>query len=108
MLRSVYDNLTEAELASTFGREFADAVVTVEPGSWQGPIRSGYGLHLVKVTRRQDSRIPSWTEVRSSVVRDMEYEAVNAAKEQLYQEIAQIYHVVTDAEVARLLESTAG
>jgi hypothetical protein len=52
--------------------------------------------------------VPSWNEVRSSVVRDMEYEVVNAAKEQLYQEIAQTYRIVTDAEVAALLESTAG
>jgi hypothetical protein len=108
MLRPFYDNVTEAEIASAFGRDFADAVVALEPGAWQGPIRSGYGLHLVKVTRRQDSRVPGWTEVRTTVVRDMEYEAANAAKEQLYQEIAQSYRVVTDAEVARLLESTAG
>jgi parvulin-like peptidyl-prolyl isomerase len=108
MLRPVYDNATEVELASVFGRDFADAVVALEPGSWQGPVRSGYGLHLVKITRRQDGRVPSWTQVRASVVRDMEYEAANAAKEQLYQEIAQTYRIVTDTEVARLLESTAG
>jgi len=108
MLRPTYDNVTENELASIFGRDFADAVVALEPGSWRGPIRSGYGLHLVKVTRRRAGRVPSWTEVRSSVVRDMEYDAATAAKEQLYQEIAQTYRIATDDEVARLLESTAG
>jgi hypothetical protein len=108
MLRPVYDNATEVELASVFGRDFAEAVVALEPGTWQGPVASGYGLHLVKVTQRRDARVPSWNEVRSSVVRDMEYEVVNAAKEQLYQEIAQSYRIVTDAEVAALLENTAG
>ncbi|MGD8439011.1 MAG: peptidyl-prolyl cis-trans isomerase, partial [Holophagae bacterium] len=104
MLSPTYDNVTENELASIFGRDFADAVVALEPGSWRGPIRSGYGLHLVKVTRRRAGRVPSWTEVRPSVVRDMEYEATTAAKEQLYQELVQTYRIVTDAEVAALLE----
>jgi len=108
MLQPIHERVTEAEVASAFGRDFAEAVVGVEPGSWQGPIRSGYGLHLVKITQRQDSRVPSWTEVRASVLRDMEYEASNAGKEQLYQEIAQGYRIVTDAEVAALLESTTG
>jgi ribonuclease HI len=35
----------------------------------------------------------------------MEYEARIAAKEQLYQEIAQSYQIVTDSKVASLLKS---
>lgn len=107
MLEPFYGHASDQQLRSTFGAEFAEAVLELEPGSWQGPIRSGYGLHLVKVTEREDSRIPRWTDVKAIVARDMEYEAVTASKEQLYQEIAQSYRIVTDAEVARLLESTA-
>lgn len=106
MLDAVAADVTDGRLRSAFGGEFADAVLALEPGSWQGPVPSGYGLHLVKVTERTDGRVPHWSEVRGIVVRDMEYEAVNAAKEQLYQEIAQSYRVVTDAQVAGLLEST--
>lgn len=108
MLPPVLTDASEGTLRSTFGSDFAEAVVELEPGGWQGPVRSGFGLHLVKVLERRASRVPRWTEVRASVVKDMEYEAANSAKEQLYQEIAQSYQVVTDAEVAALLESTAG
>jgi parvulin-like peptidyl-prolyl isomerase len=108
MLPPVLTDASEQTLRSTFGADFADAVLELAPGSWQGPVRSGFGLHLVKVVDRQASRVPDWTEVRAIVVQDMEYEATNASKEQLYQEIAQSYQVVTDAEVAALLESTAG
>lgn len=105
MLPPVYSEVTDADLRSAFGSEFAEAVLALESGSWQGPIRSGYGLHLVKVTERRDSQIPPWTDVRAAVVRDMEYEAVNASREQLYQEIAQNYRIVTDSQVAKLLGS---
>jgi hypothetical protein len=98
---------TDADLRSAFGSGFAEAVLALEPGSWQGPISSGYGLHLVKVAERRDSRVPPWTDVRGIVVRDMEYEAANAAKEQVYQEIAQTYQIVTDTQVAELLGSAA-
>jgi len=107
MLPSYLRAQTEQDIRSTFGDDFAAAVVELEPGSWQGPIRSGYGLHLVRVTELEPSRIPDWREVAPRVVSDMEYEARNASKEQLYQEIAQNYQVVMDAEVRDLLESAS-
>ncbi|MEE4273660.1 MAG: peptidylprolyl isomerase [Thermoanaerobaculales bacterium] len=107
MLQPVYERVTTTELASIFGERFAEAVVDLSPDAWSGPIRSGYGVHLVRLTELEPSRVPSWTEVRSQVARDIKYEAATAAKEQVYQEIAQSYRVVTDAEVAALLESAA-
>jgi hypothetical protein len=103
MLPGYLAEQTEQEIRGQFGDVFADAVVALEPGSWQGPIRSGYGLHLVKVLRRQESSIPEIAAVRSRVVTDMEYEARTAAREQLYQEIAQGYQLLLDPEVRELL-----
>ena len=107
MLPSYGSGLTEQDLRSTFGEDFAAAVLEVSPGMWQGPVRSGYGLHLVKVVQRQDSRIPEWREVAPRVVNDMEFEARAAAREQLYQEIAQTYTILLDGPVRELLEAAA-
>lgn len=70
MLAPFYADVTDVDLRSAFGGEFAEAVGALEPGSWLGPIRSGYGVHLVKVYERRESEIPPWTAVRASVVRD--------------------------------------
>jgi hypothetical protein len=40
---------TQAEIAARYGAAFADAVAKAPQGSWQGPIRSPYGLHFVRV-----------------------------------------------------------
>jgi hypothetical protein len=104
MLQSYYADQTEQSISALFGEEFMNAIMNLEPGKWEGPILSGYGLHLVRIDRREDSRIPEWTEVRSRVVTDMEYEARNAAKEQLFQEIAQQYQVIFDNDVRALVE----
>jgi len=107
MLRAVYSGQTEQDLRSQFGESFAEAVLAQEPGAWDGPVPSGYGLHLVKVLHRQDSRVPDWKQVAQQIVGDMEYDARAAAKEQLYQEIAQTYQVVLDPRVRELLQAAA-
>lgn len=57
----------EPTLAARFGDGFARDLLAVEPGSWQGPVESSYGLHLVWVHEREASRIPELSEVRALV-----------------------------------------
>jgi len=77
--------------------------VALAPGRWEGPVPSGYGLHLVKVFDRVESRVPDWREVRPRVVADMEFEARASSRDQLYQEIGQNYEIVFDTQVRDLL-----
>jgi len=105
MLDVSYSDKTEQEVGATFGAEFADSLLSLPVGAWEGPVLSGYGLHLVRLSRREDSRIPDWREVGRRVTGDMEFEARSSAKDQLYQEIAQNYEVVLDRPVRDLLES---
>ncbi len=107
MLPSVVAGQTELEVRSTFGDGFAESIVAQQVGTWEGPVRSGYGLHLVKVVKRRDSRIPEPKEVSARIMGDMEYEARTAAQEQLYQEIAQNYQIMLDRPVRDVLEAAA-
>jgi len=104
MLETSYAGQSEREVSAAFGEVFAEAVVRLPVGEWQGPVSSGYGLHLVNVEAREESRIPEWREVAGRVIGDMEFEAKAAAKDQLYQEIAQNYEVFLDSEVRAFLE----
>ena len=105
MLDTSYTSQTERDVAAAFGELFAEAVVRLPVGEWQGPVSSGYGLHLVKVDEREESRLPEWREVASRVISDLEFEAKAAARDQLYQEIAQTYEVLLDNVVRTFLES---
>ena len=105
MLETSYAGQSEREVSAAFGEVFAEAVVRLPVGEWQGPVSSGYGLHLVKVVEREESRVPEWREVASRVIGDMEFEAKASSKDQLYQEIAQNYEVFLDGEVSAFLES---
>jgi peptidyl-prolyl cis-trans isomerase C len=56
------------ELTRLFGTEFARAVLALEPGAWAGPVRSSYGLHLVKVEAKEPPQTPPLETVRSRVL----------------------------------------
>ncbi len=104
MLRNIYADMSEQDLDRVFGGDFGSTVVAVAPGQWHGPIESGYGLHLVKVTVREESRIPDITEVIQRVITDMRYEGRQAAEDQFYAEIVPRYQVLYDEAALAAIE----
>ncbi len=42
---------SSAELDRAFGAGFGQALAALPPGAWAGPLRSAYGLHLVRIER---------------------------------------------------------
>jgi len=62
----------------------------------------------VKITRREESRIPEWTEVRDSLASDMQYEGRKAAEDQFYAELLPRYQVAYSEGLGELLEGGEG
>jgi hypothetical protein len=108
MLPNVVKDMSEEQLARTFGTEFQSAVMSLPVGRWEGPVESGYGSHLVKITHREESRIPAWTEVRDRIASDTQFEGRKAAEDQFYAEILPRYQVVYSEGVGALLEGDDG
>ena len=67
MLQDYYADRAPDQLAKDFGPAFSQAIFRVKPGSWQGPIESGYGWHLVFVDSLVPGRSPDFTEVEPDV-----------------------------------------
>jgi hypothetical protein len=67
MFQDYYGDRTSEQLAKEFGPHFAQALEKVAPGSWQGPIESGYGWHLVFVESLVPGRLPAFEEVEPDV-----------------------------------------
>jgi peptidyl-prolyl cis-trans isomerase C len=55
------------DLQKFFGPDFASQAISLPAGSWQGPIESTFGWHLVFVEERFEPRVPPLAEVRSRV-----------------------------------------
>ena len=67
MFQDYYADRGPEELAKEFGPTFALGVFKLVPGSWQGPIASGYGWHLVFISSIIAGRIPALDEIEPDV-----------------------------------------
>jgi parvulin-like peptidyl-prolyl isomerase len=67
MFQDYYRDRSPEFLGKEFGASFALAVAKLPPGSWQGPIESGYGWHLVFVDTVVPGRVPAFEEIEADV-----------------------------------------
>jgi len=56
-------------IARSFGPDFADALSALPRKEWTGPVRSPFGLHLVRITAYQPGRDPPLSEIRDQVLK---------------------------------------
>jgi len=89
---------SSGEIASQFGSAFAEAVVVQTSGSWQGPVDSAYGVHLVRVRSRLPGRLPALTEIRARVLLDWTNEQQRDASDREYARIRSHYQAVISEE----------
>jgi hypothetical protein len=93
MLPSSLMSAGQQDIVRTFGSEFADAILDVDVGSWQGPIRSSFGLHFVDISERIAARDPSLDEVRQAVERDFLNSRSLQISDAFYQSLLERYAV---------------
>ena len=96
MLQNEYPLQAPQEIASLFGRDFSDELFKLKPGVWHGPVRSSYGLHLVRITRYEPAHPPQLNEIRTQVVTDFKNERLQAAAENYYARLHQKYRIEMD------------
>jgi len=96
MVSHQFDLATEQDIERVLGREFLQSLNETPMGNWQGPLSSGFGLHLVRIYKRIESESPGLDEVRKQVVRDWGSEKRNQANEMLYMNLRKRYTVTVD------------
>lgn len=67
MFQDHYRDRAPEFLGKEFGPQFARAVATLPPASWQGPVESGFGWHLVYVDTVIPGRVPAFEEIEPDV-----------------------------------------
>ena len=91
--------------ARSSGRAFALAIPKLPPGSWQGPVESGFGWHLVFVDTLVPGRVPPFEEIEGDVKTAWLAEQKAAAWEKAYKDMRAKYTVLVpappDAQIGR-------
>ena len=96
LLERRFTAIPENVVAKQFGAAFATALKGLAPGRWEGPIESGFGVHLVRVSERTEGHVPALADVRDAVRREWINARRVEANEQTYQELLKRYEVTVD------------
>lgn len=100
MFQTYYPDRSLDLIAKDFGPNFARALLTQAPGTWQGPIESGLGWHLVWVDELTPQRIPSFDEIEPEVKQAWLAERRDELKRIAYQAMRERYTVVLPPDPA--------
>jgi hypothetical protein len=99
MLPGRVDNTALDLVARDFGAEFAGRLASVPVGEWTGPLASGFGAHLVRVTERTPAALPPLATIRAQVVREWENERRTASLEESFRKLRDKYEIVVEMKL---------
>jgi hypothetical protein len=93
-----YDFILETpyEVSRIFGQGFAEQLFQTEASGWQGPIESGYGLHLVRITEKIDARMPELASVIEKVRTDWMFEQRQKMNREIYYRFKKRYEIIVE------------
>jgi hypothetical protein len=97
MFQEYYGDRSLEEMAKLFGPRFAETLLQQPPGSWQGPIESGYGWHLVWVDSVTRRRVPVFEEVEAEVKTEWIGDQRAETRRRAYEAMRARYEVVLPA-----------
>ncbi len=101
MLPSYFAQLTQNDVYHQFGAEFADALFETKGMTWNGPIPSTYGLHLVFIHEEIPANLPPLADIELQVLGALNAERQQVAIECLFQSFRDKYDIVFDTKDER-------
>ncbi len=93
------DRLNEVsadQLASQYGREFADWLQTQPASEWRGPHASPFGTHFVRISHIIAAEVPPLEEIREDVRREWLSDQRNLNRDRLFNEIRSGYEIIIE------------
>jgi hypothetical protein len=96
MLPSDFANHSATLINRTFGTGFADGFESLPVEQWTGPIRSGYGLHVVRIKSKTKENLPTLEAIESRVRQDFAFRRRREINEAVFEKLAQSYEIRFD------------
>ncbi|WP_171033101.1 peptidyl-prolyl cis-trans isomerase [Qipengyuania marisflavi] len=88
------DAKSMVELGAIFGQQFAQEIAERSVArEWQGPIPSGFGWHLVRLSHREEGSVPPLAEIRDRVEADWRNSTITARRAAAYNALREAYRV---------------
>ena len=93
-----FNSIDKDELDRQLGLDFAMALKDLDTAHWSGPVRSGFGWHLVYMTKKIPARAPEFKSILKELKRDFEYENQRKINDQVYDKLRSNYDIEYDLD----------
>jgi hypothetical protein len=93
-------SISESDIERKFGIDFLDGLTKLETDNWQGPVRSGLGLHFVHITSIEKGLLPELDKVYDKVIDDMKYQQKHAAKIDFEKILFERYEIRVEGKIS--------
>mgnify|MGYP000530414043 CR=1 FL=1 len=91
-----FSNVSTRVIGDQLGGGFVEGLSALPVGSWQGPVLSAFGAHLVYIEQRQEAYLPALADIRDKVLQQWQYRERRRLNEEAYQRLRQRYTVDID------------
>jgi hypothetical protein len=92
-----FENIEVNQLDRLFGEGFSAQLAKRPRAEWSGPVKSGYGLHLVRVMSFSPAAPPAFADIRDALARDWSAERRERIAADFYRELRKRYDVTVEA-----------
>ncbi len=89
-----YPDRSRAEVARHMGEHFAEELFAIEDGTWHGPERSEYGIHLVRIVEATQARPLDFDQAREAIRETLRRERMEGAEAQFYEQLRSKFEIV--------------
>ncbi|MCP5016545.1 MAG: hypothetical protein GY938_14960 [Ketobacter sp.] len=93
-----FEQVTDFEINRIFGNGFAEHLAEVPLDQWSEPLRSGLGVHLVRISAYQSATLPPLAAVQKEVLREWRNSRNQQMKAQLLEQLRTNYTIVIESE----------
>ena len=95
------------EIARSFGKDFAQVLAGLPTGEWKGPVRSAFGLHLVRINARRGGYDPFLAQIRKSVEQRWRARKRDEFRKATYERLRAKYEIILPSKDGAALPSRA-
>ena len=103
LLETEFHDVDAGTVSNLFGDDFTRTIFSLKPGSWTGPVKSGYGVHIVRITNLRPATMRSFDDARPKVAEAWQHRRETETKAAYLAKLREKYGVVVDDGIGPLL-----
>jgi len=106
MIQGSFQNTPERDIRRLLGIEFVQELAALPTGEWQGPINSGFGLHLIFIESYLPGVVPPLSEIQDVVVSEWTLQKREETNEEFYSALRENYTITVETGEAGIANET--